>query len=81
MIFTTISTEKTTDLSRKYDLLTFLTKILKSEITLEEAKESQKDFYKYLKTIRKGNKNQELEKTLANIKILFNGRNDAINFI
>ena len=81
MIFTTISTEKTTDLSRKYDLLTFLNKILKSEITLEEAKESQKDFYKYLKTIRKGNKNQELEKTLANIKILFNGRNDAINFI
>ena len=81
MIFTTISTEKTTDLSRKYDLLTFLNKILKSEITLEEAKESQKDFYKYLKTIRKGNKNHELEKTLANIKILFNGRNDAINFI
>ena len=81
MIFTTISTEKTTDLSRKYDPLTFLNKILKSEITLEEAKESQKDFYKYLKTIPKGNKNQELEKTLANIKILFNGRNDAINFI
>ena len=30
--------------------------------------------------IRKG-KNQEQEKTLANINILFNGRKDAINFI
>ena len=31
--------------------------------------------------IRKGNKNQEQEKTLENINILFNGRNDAINFV
>ena len=31
--------------------------------------------------IRKGNKNREQEKTLANLNILFNGRNDAINII
>ena len=31
--------------------------------------------------IRKGNKNQEQEKTLKNLNILFNGRNDTINFI
>ena len=31
--------------------------------------------------IRKGNKNREQKKTLANLNILFNGRNDAINII
>ena len=31
--------------------------------------------------IRKGNKNQEQEKTLKNLNMLFNGRNHAINFI
>ena len=31
--------------------------------------------------IRKGNKNQEQEKTLKNLNMLFNGRNDVINFI
>ena len=31
--------------------------------------------------MRKGNKTQEQEKTLANLNVLFNGRNDAINFI
>ena len=40
-----------------------------------------KDFINYLKMIRKGNKNREQEKTLANLNILFSGRNDAINII
>ena len=31
--------------------------------------------------IWKGNKNEEQEKILKNLNILFNGRNDAINFI
>ena len=31
--------------------------------------------------IRKGNKAQKQEKTLANLNINFNGRNNAINFI
>ena len=31
--------------------------------------------------IRKGNKNQEQEKTLANLNTLFKGRNDSINSI
>ena len=31
--------------------------------------------------IRKGNKAQKQEKTLANLNIIFNGRNNAINFI
>ena len=31
--------------------------------------------------IRKGNKTQEQEKLQKNLNMLFNGRNDAINFI
>ena len=76
-----ISTGRKTDFSKKEDPLTFLSKIKKAEVTIEEAKESQKDFNKYLKVIRKGNKYQELDKTLKNLNMLFNGRNDAINYI
>ena len=47
----------------------------------KEAKESQKDFDKYLKIARKGNKNHEQQKTLTNLSMLFNGRNDSIHFI
>ena len=31
--------------------------------------------------IRRGNKNKEQKKTLANLNNIFNGRNDVINFI
>ena len=31
--------------------------------------------------IRRGNKNKEQKKTLANLNKIFNGRNDVINFI
>ena len=57
LVFTIISTGRKTDFSKKDDPLTFCNKIEKGEITIEEGKESQKDFNKYLKMIRKGNKN------------------------
>ena len=57
LVFTIISTGRKTDSSKKDDPLTFCNKIEKGEITIEEGKESQKDFNKYLKMIRKGNKN------------------------
>ena len=81
LVFTTVSTGRKTDFSKKYDPLGFLNKIKKGKITIEDAKESQKDFINYLKMIRKGNKNQEQEKTLKNLNMLFNGRNNVINFI
>ena len=34
-----------------------------------------------IKIIRKGNKNEEQGKALKNLNLLFNERNDAINFI
>ena len=47
-------------------------------MTIEEAKETQKNLVDYLKMIRKWNKNQEQEKTLKNLYMLFNLRNDGI---
>ena len=41
----------------------------------------QQDYEKYLKEVRKGNKSAEQKKSLANINVLFNARNDAIKFI
>ena len=51
LVFTTISTWNKTDFIKKDDPLTFLNKIKKVKITVEEAKESQKDFINYLKMI------------------------------
>ena len=63
------------------DPITLLNNIKKGKISLEEAKEKQKDYYNYLNTIRKGNKRANQKKTLENINILFNARNDVIKFI
>ena len=61
-------------------ILCFLNDIKKHKISLEEAKNLQQDYEKYLKEIRKGNKSPE-KKNLANINALFNARNNAIKFI
>ena len=48
---------------------------------LKEAKDQQQNYYKYLNTIRRGNKNASQKRALANINILFNARDNAIKFI
>ena len=63
------------------DPLVFLNNIKEGTISLEEAKEKQKGYYNYLNTTRRGNKNANQKRTLANINILFNARNSAIKFI
>ena len=63
------------------DPITFLNKIKKGKMSLEEAKIYQQDYLDYLNIIRKGNKYGEQRKTLANINILYNPRNNAIKFI
>ena len=63
------------------DHLTFLKEIKKDETSLEEAKATQQNYLDYLNIIRKGNKNAEQRKSLANINMLYNARNDAIKFI
>ena len=41
----------------------------------------QQDYERYLNMIQRGNKTAKQKKPLANIKILFNARNNAIKFI
>ena len=63
------------------DPIALLNDIKKGKISLEEAKEQQTNYYNYLNTIRRGNKNASQKRTLANINILFNARDNAIKFI
>ena len=63
------------------DPMIFLNDIKTVKTSLEEAKSLQQDYEAYLKRIRKGNKNVKERKTLANINILFNARENAIKFI
>ena len=63
------------------DPISLLNDIKKGEISVEEAKNRQKNYLNYLNIIRKGNKNARQRKTLANINMLYNARNDAIKFI
>ena len=75
------SNKKIYNFSELADPLTFLDKIKKGKMSLEEAKIYQQNYLDYLNIIRKGNKNAEQRKTLANINILYNTRNNAIKFV
>ena len=61
--------------------ISLLNAIKKGEMSLEEAKNRQKDYLYYLNIIRKRNKNPTQRKTLSNIENHFNARNSAIKFI
>ena len=50
-------------------------------MTVEVAKDYQKDYLDYLKNIRKGNKNAKPREILANLNMLYNAREKAIKFI
>ena len=63
------------------DPLNLLDEIKKGKISLEEAKNNQQNYLEYLNTIRKGNKNDEQRKTLANFNVHFNARDSSIKFI
>ena len=63
------------------DPIAFLNNIKKGKKSLKEAKKKQKNYYNYLNTIRRGNKNASQKRTLANINIFFDARDNAIKFI
>ena len=63
------------------DPITFLKDIKEGKISVEKAKEKQKDYYSYLNTIRRRIKNASQKRTLANINILFNARDNVIKYI
>ena len=63
------------------DLLVFLKEIKEDRISIQEAKNIQKEFNKQLNFIRRGNKNQEQRQALNNINNLYNARDMVIKFI
>ena len=63
------------------DPIALLNDIKKGKISLEVAKEKQKNYHNYLNTIRRGNKSNNQMRTLANINIHYNARDSAIKFI
>ena len=73
--------KKIYNFSELTDPLTLLDGIKKGKISLEEAKNNQKNYLEYLNIIRKGNRNDKQKKTLANINVHFNARDSAIKFI
>ena len=60
------------------DSLTLLNNIKKCKISMGKAIEQQYNFHKYLNLIRIGNKNDNQKRTLANINIFYNARDNAI---
>ena len=79
--YVAINNNTTYNFSDITDPITILNEIKNGEMSLEEAKTVQQYYLDYLNIIRKGNKNAEQRKTLANINILYSARNNAIKFI
>ena len=79
--YTFISSGEEFELDNSEDPLVFLKNIKNGKIKLEEAKNIQKEYKKYLNKIRKGNKTRRQKVTLANIGIIFNARDMTIKFI
>ena len=63
------------------DPLVLLKEIKEGKISIQEAKNTQKEFNKQLNLIRRGNKNQEQRQSLNNTNNLYNVRDMAITFI
>ena len=79
--YVAVNSCKIYNFSELTDPLTFLNEINKGNMSLEEAENAQQNYLNYLNIMRKGNKNAEQKKTLVNINIHFNARNNAIKFI
>ena len=63
------------------DPMTLLKDIGDGKISIQEAKDKQENYYNYLKKIRKGNKSANQKRTLANINVLFNARDNVIKYV
>ena len=79
--YVVLSSDMECKFSVERDPISLLNAIKKGEMSLEEAKNRQKDYLYLLNIIRKGNKNPIQRKTLSNIENHFSARNSAIKFI
>ena len=79
--YAAVSSSKKFDFDSLENPIAFLNNIKKGKISLEEAKNKQQNYRNYLNVIRRGNKNANQKKVLANINVHFNPRNSTIKFI
>ena len=76
-----LSKEMEYNFSIEKDPISLPKAIKDGEISLEEARDRQKNYLQYLNIIRKGYKNSVQKKPLSNIENHFNARENAIKFI
>ena len=69
------------NVSVEKDPISLLNDIKSGKTTLKEAKDAQQNYLYYLNIIRKGNKNDNQKRTLANINMFYNARDNAIKLI
>ena len=79
--YVVLSSDMEYKFSVEKDPISLLNAIKKGEMSVEEAKNRQRDYLKYLNIIRKGNKNPRQKRTISNIENHFYARNSAIKFI
>ena len=76
-----LSNDMAYNFSVEKDPISLLNDIKSGKTTLKEAKDAQQNYLYYLNIIRKGNKNDNQKRTLANINMFYNARDNAIKFI
>ena len=76
-----LSNDMAYNFSLEKDPISHLNDINSGKTTLKEAKDAQQNYLYYLNIIRKGNKNDKQKRTLANINMSYNARDNAIKFI
>ena len=76
-----LSNDMAYNFSVEKDPISLLNDIKSGKTTLKEAKDAQQNYLYYLNIIRKGNKNDNQKRTLANINMFYNARGNAIKFI
>ena len=76
-----LSNDMAYNFSIEKDPISLLNDIKSGKTTLKEAKDAQQNYLYYLNIIRKGNKNDNQKRTLENINMFYNARDNAIKFI
>ena len=78
--YTIISSGEEFQYDETEDPILFLNDIKEGKISIEQAKNMQEEYKKYLNKIRKGNKTTRQKHFINNMDILFNARDRVINF-
>ena len=76
-----ISSGEKFEFDKSEDPLVFLNDIRVGKISIQEAKNIQEEYKKYLNLIRRGNRTLAQNKTLNNMSTLFNARDRAVKFM